>query len=254
MIFLFRKIRRKLMQKNKVTTYLLYAIGEIILVVIGIFIAIQLNNLNENRKLQNKKNVYYCKLLEDVRQDQHQLERLVHETDERIYHSNKLLGLLQQEALDPLEIANEMLASVSLVTFTFKPSVSAFDDIKSSGNIGLLDEEIKEKLLAYYSNIEGIVDVVDINSDQAVRLFYDTESYSKIGWPLISFVDEAIDSSLVDKNQLVKLVRADQSYRDELISDAVYFIGSGARVKMLYENLSTDISTMEESLKLKCQN
>ncbi len=50
MIKFFRKIRYDLMEKNKTGKYLKYAIGEIILVVTGILIALQINNLNEQRK------------------------------------------------------------------------------------------------------------------------------------------------------------------------------------------------------------
>jgi hypothetical protein len=50
MITLFRRIRRKLLSENRVTRYLLYALGEILLVVIGILIALQANNWNEHRK------------------------------------------------------------------------------------------------------------------------------------------------------------------------------------------------------------
>ena len=50
MIKFFRKIRYELMEKNKTGKYFKYAIGEIVLVVIGILIALQLNNLNEERK------------------------------------------------------------------------------------------------------------------------------------------------------------------------------------------------------------
>ena len=50
MIKFFRKIRYDLMEKNKTGKYLKYAIGEIILVVIGILIALQINNWNEDRK------------------------------------------------------------------------------------------------------------------------------------------------------------------------------------------------------------
>jgi sensor domain CHASE-containing protein len=50
MIKYFRKIRKKLLTENKFSKYLLYAIGEIILVVVGILIAVQLNNQNEFRK------------------------------------------------------------------------------------------------------------------------------------------------------------------------------------------------------------
>lgn len=49
MISVFRRIRKKLLTQNKVSKYLLYAIGEILLVVVGILIALQVNNWNEDR-------------------------------------------------------------------------------------------------------------------------------------------------------------------------------------------------------------
>ncbi len=54
MLKFFRKIRYDLMEKNKTGKYFKYAIGEIILVVIGILIALSINNWNENRKLHNE--------------------------------------------------------------------------------------------------------------------------------------------------------------------------------------------------------
>jgi hypothetical protein len=50
MISFFRKIRQKLLEENKIGNYLKYAIGEIVLVVVGILIALQINTWNENRK------------------------------------------------------------------------------------------------------------------------------------------------------------------------------------------------------------
>ncbi|MBT8323911.1 MAG: hypothetical protein KJO96_01335, partial [Winogradskyella sp.] len=49
MIKFFRHIRYKLMEQNKTGRYFKYAIGEIILVVIGILIALQINNWNQHR-------------------------------------------------------------------------------------------------------------------------------------------------------------------------------------------------------------
>lgn len=45
----FRQIRKSLMEQNKTRTYILYAVGEIMLVVMGILIALQVNNWNEER-------------------------------------------------------------------------------------------------------------------------------------------------------------------------------------------------------------
>ncbi|MEM6516972.1 MAG: DUF6090 family protein, partial [Bacteroidota bacterium] len=53
MIKFFRNIRKTLLTENRFNKYLLYAIGEIVLVVIGILIALQINNWNENRKDNN---------------------------------------------------------------------------------------------------------------------------------------------------------------------------------------------------------
>ena len=63
MIKFFRKIRHRLLTENKFSKYLLYAIGEIILVVIGILIALQINNWNEKSKLKNEE----IKLLKEMR-------------------------------------------------------------------------------------------------------------------------------------------------------------------------------------------
>lgn len=52
MIKFFRKIRQRLVTENKFSKYLLYAIGEIVLVMIGILLALQVNNWNENNKLR----------------------------------------------------------------------------------------------------------------------------------------------------------------------------------------------------------
>lgn len=62
MIAFFRKIRKKLLSKKKVSRYLAYASGEILLVVIGILIALGINNLNQRRINRNIEQVYLAGL------------------------------------------------------------------------------------------------------------------------------------------------------------------------------------------------
>jgi uncharacterized membrane-anchored protein YhcB (DUF1043 family) len=69
MIKFFRKIRQKLLSENKFSKYLIYAIGEIVLVVIGILIALQINNWNENRKQQAEINDIYKQIALDLDND-----------------------------------------------------------------------------------------------------------------------------------------------------------------------------------------
>ncbi len=66
MIKFFRKIRYDLMEKNKTGKYFKYAVGEIVLVVIGILIALQLNNLNENNKNLDLEQIFLADLKDDL--------------------------------------------------------------------------------------------------------------------------------------------------------------------------------------------
>ncbi|WP_242117823.1 DUF6090 family protein [Aestuariivivens sediminicola] len=67
MIKFFRRIRQRLLAENNFSKYLIYAIGEIILVVIGILIALQVNNWNENRKRNANELEYLKRLNEDIK-------------------------------------------------------------------------------------------------------------------------------------------------------------------------------------------
>ena len=69
MIKFFRKIRQNLIMESKTSKYFKYAIGEIILVVIGILIALQINNWNESRKQINTQNAIYLIVKEDLETD-----------------------------------------------------------------------------------------------------------------------------------------------------------------------------------------
>ena len=66
MIKFFRHIRKKLLSENRITKYTLYAIGEILLVVIGILIALQINNNNDARKARESEIKLYKNAIEDV--------------------------------------------------------------------------------------------------------------------------------------------------------------------------------------------
>ena len=92
MIKFFRKIRYNLMEQNKTGKYFKYAIGEIILVVIGILIALSINNWNEERKSDKQIQLLLNSLVEAIKQDKVYLNRtaILHE-----FRSNSLMYLLK---------------------------------------------------------------------------------------------------------------------------------------------------------------
>lgn len=67
MIAFFRKIRQRLFSQNKFANYLFYAVGEILLVVVGILIALQINNWSEHRKQLKIENEIISSLKEELK-------------------------------------------------------------------------------------------------------------------------------------------------------------------------------------------
>ena len=77
MIKFFRKIRQQLLTANKFSKYLLYAIGEIVLVVIGILVALQINQWNTNTKNNSLEKIYLQRLKADVNWNIEELTRII---------------------------------------------------------------------------------------------------------------------------------------------------------------------------------
>ena len=77
MIKFFRHIRQRLVSENKFSKYLLYAIGEIVLVVIGILIAIQINNKNEENKIEDEMNGIYQSIVDELEADIQTLDKIL---------------------------------------------------------------------------------------------------------------------------------------------------------------------------------
>ena len=86
MIKFFRQIRFKLMNENKTSRYFKYAIGEIVLVVIGILIALQINNWNEGRKTKQQAQNYKKTIVNDLALDTVAINALIKRT--KIYKKN----------------------------------------------------------------------------------------------------------------------------------------------------------------------
>jgi len=156
----FRGIRRGLLQNNRVVKYLFYALGEILLVVIGILIALQLNNWAENRK--NKLDV--SNLLNAVKLDNtrnlQQLELKIAQSKHIRAHIKGLLLHMGPDisSKEPRIIDSLLFNSFSVVTFN--PQTAAILNITASKNFGLVTHDgLRKRILEWDANFQWVKNI-----------------------------------------------------------------------------------------------
>ena len=176
MIKFFRHIRRRLLSENKFSKYLLYAIGEIVLVMIGILLALQVNNWNESRKAANRLDKYTKKLVSDIVSDTVNLNNLIDKGKKRQLGIEMYFDYFDSgnKSLDELiDSANQ----VNLTLFRYLPIRYTFQDMQQSGNTALLTEGQRKALLELNNAQEFLTIIIekaitDIKEEQYKRNAY----------------------------------------------------------------------------------
>ncbi len=149
MIKFFRKIRYDLMEKNKTGKYLKYAIGEIVLVVIGILLALQVNNWNINRINTNSYNNVLTSLIADLENDINELDNLV--------SISKKQNIIIIKTLNNKETTiDNIRAYIKQLCFSpesFTPNTTSFKILENYGSSNLLKiKEISTDVQSLYNS------------------------------------------------------------------------------------------------------
>ncbi|NER11631.1 hypothetical protein SAMN06265375_105123 [Muriicola jejuensis] len=149
MIKFFRKIRQNLLIENKTGKYLKYAIGEIVLVVIGFLIALSINNWNEEKKEKKELNQYLSSLKENIKEDIQVLDSLIKRRELIINRSKKeQLNFLNKT----FNFDDTRWALSSYVDFYLQPNTSAYDALKNSPYLGKLNgTDLNNLIIDYYA-------------------------------------------------------------------------------------------------------
>jgi hypothetical protein len=130
----FRKIRQKLLTESKFSRYLIYAIGEIILVVIGILIALAINNHNEENKNIEQEQVILKQLKTDYKANLLQLENKIEMRRKLITESLTVLDIISKD----ISISQDSLSMI-FATFFMDPTFDPIEnDLMNLENIKLI--------------------------------------------------------------------------------------------------------------------
>ena len=146
------------MQKNKFTTYLLYATGEIVLVVIGILIAVSLNNWNRERQASELSINYLQDVTSELENDIKNWSERKESNEVKIANIDEtVLGLRSKEVTIDRQFIAKMQRSFTNGPVTVNRTT--YDDLVSSGNMGnIKPQKLRQSIIRHYNEIDGFIE------------------------------------------------------------------------------------------------
>ena len=192
MFRIFRKVRGDLLPGSRDRKYLLYAVGELLLVVVGILIALQVNNWNEERIEQRQIRQYVIGLISDLERDIAMLEPITMQMQRRLEKVEALNNYTRGKTLDQISNLDLWVLTPTAAYRPYQWNRSAIEQLRSAGalreiqNVGLaekitaydsltrhLDEDYEQDTLRIRAAVEFRDLVVDSN-------FLDDEHFTSI--------------------------------------------------------------------------
>ena len=255
MIKFFRKIRQNLLSEGKTEKYLKYAIGEILLVMIGILLALQVNNWNNSRIEDNREQTILRNLHSDFRENITELNRIYEGTEESYKSSVRLLEIVKDSIqLKPKEI-EALLNSIINGFYSLDLNSASVDEIINTGSLNIIkDVELRK----YISNWSFIV----ADSEDDIEIFYDylfnffipsltdKTTLRNIGIP--DFLMKRLDIPQVspsnfklDQNTTLRTVE----FENELYNNALNLVYILDNYKKIEEYLNDTLKLIEKNIK-----
>ncbi|MEP3374700.1 MAG: DUF6090 family protein [Maribacter dokdonensis] len=220
MIKFFRKIRQSLLSEGKTGKYLKYAIGEIILVVIGILLALQINNWNEERKENLKEHAILKRLVKEFKSNRKQLREKIESRNDINQNCNRLLTFYSEP--ENARLDSILLYLGSVVPTTFDPIQN---DLVKSGSIEIVrSEELKQLLINWSTDVIQLKEI-----EQMYLRYYETAFTSYINEKGIQrdlanyFWKKASSSSLLETKEISNPIPGNSKIskisKEQLLSD-----------------------------------
>ena len=240
MLKFFRNIRQASIMKNQKGKYIKYAIGEIILVVIGILIALQINNWNQNQITKAHNNVILKNLISEFKSNKIELDSSIARISNVINALDSLLLLMNEPQPKIQQNDFEVLLEKTFVTPTWTPSSYVLEEMKSSGDLSNIENNDLRQLLFKWERDFSAMKSVEVGYDRFAKAYIDfiTKNGSVRNLDAIGGNLPGLKKSILGKNDLELL----KSLEFENITDNFYFLANNMRTK--YQGLQNNIDSI----------
>lgn len=158
MLKFFKRIRKRQIHQGRLKNYLLYAIGEIILVVIGILLALQINNWNTERVEQDQMQEFASAMIQDLRADIYETELRQRQMEKIIMRMDSARTLINQSKLSDLQNIDLLCLTWNLYYRPFQWKRKTMEQLKSSASLRFIRNDTLLELIGEYDSFTQHLD------------------------------------------------------------------------------------------------
>jgi hypothetical protein len=157
----FFRIRQNLIRERKYGEYFSIALGEMILIALSIFLALQVDNWNQKRQEKKIIESYLMKIVNELNSDVQSIESLLEDRKQALIYTDSILKYYRIGQIYDSKLFEKGYFSV-FVESEFQPITSAYESLKNSGYMKDLENpEIEEQIIQYYQLVENLIFVED---------------------------------------------------------------------------------------------
>jgi len=195
MIKFFRKIRQNLIMENKTGKYFKYAIGEILLVMIGILLALQVSNWNQNRINSQKESLLLKELHEEFSNNQTQLYEVIRNHELAMKSTRYVISQfpINPDEIDLVSFQKGMINWGR--RYTFNPSQGVVKSLINSSSFDIISNHELRQLLVSWEDVLSDYQEEEEVASKSVRELYVPNFLSKLSWK--TFDDERNDKTFL---------------------------------------------------------
>ena len=197
MIKFFRKIRYDLMEKNKTGKYLKYAIGEIVLVMIGILLALQVNNWNSNRIEKKKEANYIENINKQFQLNRAQLDSVTLNHQKVYSNATKIINLMPIDIKTVNKDSLSFYITGTFYSYTFNPQQSTVNSLTNTSSFEIISNLELRELLQKWEEL-----VKDYQEEEISFKKYFLDSYIPYFKNHISFVNFFNNTNIFDDSNV----------------------------------------------------
>ncbi|MBX2845882.1 MAG: hypothetical protein KTR13_06665 [Saprospiraceae bacterium] len=249
----FQKARQQLLKENKFTKYLFYAIGEILLVVIGILIALGVNNLSQRKALKNKEKTYLEGLKQEFIVSKEKLLELLEVNEESYQSAKEILELIHDDSNFEEKRLSNLLFMAYGRDLTYNPNVSLLQEMISSGSIkDISNADLRLQLTNWLPRIQDIKrqeEELTLQREKSIDLMRSGD------YSIKTIFDQAGISEVFDlptEGRQVKSNRAILSSREFENNTLTFFLTAhiieNSHYQPLLDNVEQTLSLIDEEL------